>query len=85
MRRKWSDDGNLIGRANPNPILDTHHYEEKFGDGEVTELNANVIAESLYAPCDADGNKYLMLDSFVDYQRSDNELTLDLQKIAVNG
>ena len=36
--------GNVIGRSNANPILDTREYEVKFEDGDVTKLTANAIA-----------------------------------------
>ena len=49
--RKHEHEGNIIGRSNENPILDTREYEVKFEDGDVTELTANAIAESMYAMC----------------------------------
>ncbi len=50
---------NPKGRANNNPILDSHMYNVEFEDGEVTEYTANVIAESMYAWCDEEGNEYV--------------------------
>ena len=44
---KHDADGNIIGRSNQNPILDTHLYEVEFPGGEMTELAANIIAESM--------------------------------------
>ena len=44
----WSD-GNPIGRADANPILDTREYIVEFEDGDEAELNANLIAEAMYA------------------------------------
>ncbi len=46
-KRDW--DGNPVGRANDNPILDTRSYIINFDDGDQTELTANMIAESLFA------------------------------------
>ncbi len=46
--RKRDRDGNPLGRANDNPILDTRSYILDFDDGDQTELTANKIAESLY-------------------------------------
>jgi hypothetical protein len=46
--RKRNRNGNTIGRANDNPILDTRSYIVDFDDGDQTELTANKIAESLY-------------------------------------
>ena len=37
--------GNVMGRS--HPILDTRTYQVEFAGGKVTELTANVIAESI--------------------------------------
>ena len=65
--RKHDQDGNPIGLANSNPILDTRLYIFHFDDGDQTELTANMIAESLYSQCDPDGNEYILLDDIVDH------------------
>eukprot|EP01082_Thalassiosira_pseudonana_P005598 g5187.t1 g5187 contig19:120121-121928(-) len=85
VKRKRDDNGNIVGTANANPILDTRVYEVMFPDGEVTELAANTIATSMYAQCDVDGNEYLLLEKFVDHQKSDAALTLEQQKTNHNG
>eukprot|EP00804_Cyclotella_cryptica_P027817 CCRYP_009226-RA/>CCRYP_009226-RA protein AED:0.27 eAED:0.33 QI:0/0/0/1/0/0/4/0/432 len=46
-------DGSLVGTAHANPALDTRIYEVRFPDGRTEELAANVIAEAVYAQCDA--------------------------------
>jgi hypothetical protein len=61
--RKRDADGNPIGRADANPILDTREYIVEFENGDEAELNANLIAEAMYAQCDPDGNQYVLLDS----------------------
>jgi hypothetical protein len=48
-------DGTVRGRANANPMLDTRTYEIEFPDGRSDEYTANVIAENMYAQCDAEG------------------------------
>ena len=40
------------------------------------ELIANVIANSMYAQCDADGNEYLLLDLLVYYHKDDKVISL---------
>ena len=35
FRCKRDADGNDIGRMNDSPVLDTHEYPVKFGDGKV--------------------------------------------------
>ena len=85
VRRKRDVDGNPIGRENQNPILDTRRYDVEFEDGEETELTANVIAERMYAQCDGNGNDLLLLDSFVDYRKSERAMSLQDQQLTVNG
>ncbi len=72
--RKRDAGGNPKGRANPNPILNTREYTVPFNNGDVTDLTANLIAESMYAQCDPDGNQYVLLDSLIDHRRLDTAL-----------
>jgi hypothetical protein len=82
--RKRDATGNPKGRANDNPILDTREYTVEFDDGDVSELTANLIAESMYAQCDPDGNQYVLLDSLIDYRRLDTALKLSDQTVVRN-
>ena len=50
VARSHDASGKDIGRAHANSIMDTKLYI-KF-----MELTTNVIAQSIYAQCDADGN-----------------------------
>ena len=59
-------EGNVMGRSHTNPILDTRMYQIEFAGVKVRELTANVIAESMYAQCNTEGNEYLLLDVLVD-------------------
>jgi hypothetical protein len=79
--RKRDQDGNPVGHANDNPILDTRSYIVNFDDGDQTELTANMIAESLYLQCDPDGNQYVLLEEIVDHQRLPTAIKLSDQKI----
>ena len=72
--QKRGADRNPKGRANSNPILDTREHTVTFDDGDVTNLTENLIAESMYAQCDPDGNQYALLDSLIDHQRLDMAL-----------
>ena len=49
------------------------------------ELNTNVITESMYAWCDADGNEYLILDALVDYHKDNKVISLSDQQTTVQG
>ena len=50
-----------------------------FDGGDVTDLTANLIAESMYAQCDPDRNQYVLRDSLTDHQRLDTALRLSDQ------
>ena len=65
--RKRDLDGNPIGLANANPILDTCEYTFTFDDGDETILNVNLIAKAMYAQCNLDGNQYVLPDSIIDH------------------
>ena len=82
---KLDVDGNAVGRENANPILDSRQYEVNFDSGEVTELTANVTAEQVYYQCDENGNDLLLLDYFIDYRKLELAMSLQYQKITVNG
>ncbi len=64
---KRDQDGNPVGCANDNPILDTRSYIVNFDDGDQTELTANMIAESLFLQCDPKGKQYVLLEEIVDH------------------
>jgi len=61
--------------------MDSRVYCFEFDDGDVCELTVNVIAESMYASCDTDGNEYILFDSFVDYKSNSKAVTKDNQQI----
>ncbi len=67
--QKRDNDCIPVGLANTNPILDTCEYMFTFNDGDETILNANLIAEAMYARCNPDGNQYVLLDSIIDHRR----------------
>ena len=80
-KRLRDNDGNVVGKANANPILDTRKYVVEFESGEEAELSANAIAQSMYAQCDPSGNQYVLFDSIVDYRRSTTALTKADQRV----
>ena len=83
--RKREADGTLTGVKHINPILDTRKYEVVFPDGAVSEYGANVIAESMYAQCDLDGNERVLFDSIVDYRIDNNAVKPDDAFVLHNG
>jgi hypothetical protein len=84
--RKWDKDGNPVGQANANPILNTREYRFTFDNGDETMMSANLIAEAMYAQCDPDGNQYILLDSIIDDKRLDSAIRpLDQKVVCFNG
>ncbi len=79
--QKRDKDGNPVGLANANPILDTCEYTFTFHDGDETILNANLIAEAMYVQCDPDGNQYVFLDSIIDHRQLDTAIRPSNQKV----
>ena len=66
-------------RANDNPIHDTRQYLVKFDSGEVTELTANVISQSMFSMCDKDGYQVMLFDAIVDHKRDETSMNKDNQ------
>ncbi len=66
--QKRDKDGNPVGLANADPIIDTHEYTFTYDNGDETVLNANLIAAAMYAQCNPDGNQYVLLDSIIDHR-----------------
>jgi Reverse transcriptase (RNA-dependent DNA polymerase) len=76
-RRVRDHDGELVGRSNDNPLLDTSVYEVEFDSGEVEAYHANIIAESIYHKVDADGYSTYMLREIIDHRTTQDALKLD--------
>jgi hypothetical protein len=76
---KRNAEGNTVGRAHDQPILDTRTYDVQFDNRTITELTANKIAKCMYAQCDLGGNQYVLLDCFVDFDKSLTAISLVAQ------
>ena len=77
--------GNLQGKADIKPILDTRTYEVEFPDGHTAEFSANVISEHMFTQCDPEGNQNLLLDSIIDHEVDDTAITDRDRYVHVNG
>jgi hypothetical protein len=82
---KRDADGNTVGQAHDRPILDTWTYDVEFDDGTIAELTANKTAKCMYAQCDPGENQYVLLDCFVDFDKSSTAISLADQNIVVKG
>ena len=73
-KRLKDKDGNPIGTANNNPILDTRIYDIEFQDGHTEAISANIIAENLFSQIDEEGRRYAILDQIVDVRTDGTDL-----------
>jgi hypothetical protein len=85
ISHKHDADGNTVGHAHDQPILNTRTYDVEFNDGTITELTANKISECMYAQCDWGGNQYVLLDCFVDFDKLLTAISLADQNIVMKG
>ena len=83
--RKRNEDGELIGKSHPNPILDTGLYEVVFQDGRVDTYAANVIAESIYEQIDEEGKAIAIMDEIVDHKKDATAISHENRFFEHNG
>jgi len=74
IARKRDAEGNLMGRENANPILDTTIYDVQFQDGHVESYSANIIAENIYAQVDEEGQRFVLLDEIMNHCKDNSVL-----------
>ena len=74
VKRARDDTGELIGKTNSNPFLDTSVYEVEFEDGAVEKYHANVIAENIYSRIDEYGTNRYVLDEVLEHKADDTAL-----------
>ena len=76
LHKEYDASGRPIGKSNQNPILDTYLYELEVSGGEITKM---------YARWDVEGNEYLLLEESIDYGKNDLALSVEDQKVVING
>ena len=81
VRRARGTDGELIGKSDSNPLLDTAEYEVEFEDGSVEKYSANIIAEHIYAQLDDDGHTKMLMDEIVDHRSDASAVQLSDGKV----
>jgi hypothetical protein len=67
----WKRDmeGKLIGRSNPNPLIDTALYEVECEDGMLESYAVNQIAEAISSQVDDEGSQYILIDEIIDHRK----------------
>jgi hypothetical protein len=75
VKRLQDSDGNPIGVADNNPILDTWAYKVEWHDGHREQMFANTIAENLFAQVDDEGNRHVLLQDIIAHCYTDEALS----------
>ena len=75
--QKRDANGNPVGQAHSNPILDTCKYEVKFTDGSREIFMANLIAENMYSQVDEEGQQYTLMSEIIDHKSDRKALSKD--------
>ncbi|CAJ1945011.1 unnamed protein product [Cylindrotheca closterium] len=71
-RRLVDAEGNPMGVANNNQLLDTRQYKVEYEDGSTEVLAANLLAENLLAQVDEHGHRHLLMEEITEH-RSDEK------------
>jgi hypothetical protein len=69
-------DGNLVGRSNANPLLDTSEYLIEYDDGTSDRMFANAIAENIYTQVDDEGYHFRLLKEITDHRKNDEAIPM---------
>jgi hypothetical protein len=74
--KRWARDANeeLIGKINPNSLLDTLVYKVELEDGSIKRYHANILAEHIYNKLDNKVYSTSTFDSIVDHKLSGQPL-----------
>jgi hypothetical protein len=67
-KRVQDNNGNPVGTAHLNPMLDSCMYDEEYLDRHVEELTANLIAKNLMVQVNEEGRQQMMLSSVMEQQ-----------------
>jgi len=68
-RRATDIHGNMIGKSNANPLLDTALYEVELEDGTMDRIFANTIANNIYSQLDNEGKEILVMNEIIDHRK----------------
>ena len=72
--RKRNADGNFVGRAHRNPILDSRVFTVQFLDGDQKDIAYNTIAEHLFSQVDEEGNQHRLFKEIIGHRRKKGAL-----------
>ena len=80
---KCNDEGDAIGRAQADLILDTREYLVEFPQGKITELTVSISAETMHAWYNDSRNEFLLLDVVVAHLKDEKAVSLTDLEISV--
>ena len=67
-KRLKADNGDPIGTAHDNPLLDTRSYIVEYLDGHEEAMHANLIAEHMYSQVNENGERNLLLNEITSHR-----------------
>ena len=67
--QKRDNDGNYVGRAHKQPMLDSRIFTVRFPDGEEKDIAYNMLAEHLFSQVDSEGNQYRLFSGIINHRR----------------
>ena len=69
-RRSLGPDGQVVGKYDNNPNLNSIVYECEFNDGTIREYAANLIAENMLTQVDEDGFSITLMEGIIDHRKN---------------
>lgn len=78
--RKRDNDGALIGRYHPNPVLNSRIYLAEYPDGHIQELSANAIIEAIYNQIDDNGFDEQLFRDIVSHRKTAEHNNVDQER-----
>ena len=73
--RHVNDNGEVVGKYNTNPTLNSIIYDVSFPNGAVKQYAANTIAEALYSTTDNEGHSKAVLDCILEHSKNDRAIS----------
>lgn len=68
-KRARDNEGKEIGKMNTNPLLDTREYDCVLEDGYIYGYHANLIAKNVFAQCDDEDERHVVLHKITNHVR----------------
>ena len=78
-RRALGPDGNMVGKYDNNPMLNSIMCEVEFADGTVKEYGANIITENMLPQVDSEGFSLALMEGIVDF-RCDESVAIPMEE-----